>query len=606
MYAQVVVLTYQSPDIDSYTYEIPKELKVEVGQLVEVPFGKRNPTGIVLSISPEIRNSKFEIRNLKKISKIIFNQPLLLPYQIELLKWMSEYYMAPMVNCFEAAMPPLNAKSLKLNAKLVSSVQLSAFSVQQTLVLVPTINQIPETLAKFPRAKNYVVYHNELKLSEKFAAWQKIQSGKADYIFGSRSAIFSPCPNLKEIIIYDEHDGAYKDERSPYFDTLTVAQKISALTKAQIKIVDASPKITTYFQLKSYIKMQMFGVNTKIISMRDEKLRGNFSPISSHLQEELRKKQHILLFLNKKKESGSMFCKNCKFNDYFEKHPEHCPKCKSQDIYFNVLNVDSLRAEVKKITKRLAFPPEARLPLRSEASAKGGSVQRSEIDIQTATVFYSPKINKYDTAVYIQPDSLLNRADLESVETLYSHITNLKKILPENGTLIIQTYNPDDETLKYSASGNYDSYFKSQLENRRLLSYPPFALLVKLTIKGKDKEKIGEIARKTFSNLNSTIQPASPATCVDAGAKRGERFNALRPRLASTRARSEASDSTISLLGPYNPIFFSKNPTFNIIIKYKLGLYNLQERQKAIKKLSPIFHAIDKGFQITVEPASLN
>ena len=62
MYAQVVVLTYQSPEIDSYTYEVPKKLKgsIKSGQLVEVPFGKRNPAGIVLNTSREIRNSKFK------------------------------------------------------------------------------------------------------------------------------------------------------------------------------------------------------------------------------------------------------------------------------------------------------------------------------------------------------------------------------------------------------------------------------------------------------------------------------------------------------------------------------------------------------------------
>ena len=97
--------------------------------------------------------------------------------------------------------------------------------------------------------------------------------------------------------------------------------------------------------------MQKFGVKTKVVSLTEEKLTGNFSPISSYLQNELRKKQSIILFLNKKKESGSMYCKNCKFNDYFEKHPEFCPKCKSQDLYFNVLNVETLSAEVKKFTK---------------------------------------------------------------------------------------------------------------------------------------------------------------------------------------------------------------------------------------------------------------
>ena len=208
MYAQVVVLTYQSPNIDSYTYEIPKnsEKEIQVGQLVEVPFGKRSPQGIVIGTSNQLPVTSYQI---KPINKILFPTPILIPFQIQLLKWMSEYYMAPMVNCFEAAMPPLNAKSLKPNATLSINQPFDfsqgklALSTQQTLILVPTINQIPETLAKFPRAKNYVVYHNELKLSEKFAAWQKILSGKADCIFGSRSAIFSPCPNLKEIIISD-------------------------------------------------------------------------------------------------------------------------------------------------------------------------------------------------------------------------------------------------------------------------------------------------------------------------------------------------------------------------------------------------------------------
>jgi len=578
MYAQVVVLTYQPPDIDSYTYEIPKNLEkeIKIGQLVEIPFGKRNPLGVVLSLGSHPHESEDQILNqveddtkkivIKEISSVVLNQPLLLPYQVELLKWMSFYYLTPMVNCIEAMLPvaALNAKRLMTNAeKIQNNINRSSLDVSQSLILVPTINQIPETLAKFPKAKNYALYHNELKNSEKFSTWLKILSGKCDYIFGSRSAIFTPSPNLKEIIIYDEHDSAYKDERSPYFDTLTIAQKLSEVTSAQIKIVDASPKISTYFDLKNHIKMQKFDIQTKIINMADEKLRGNFSPISSFLQNQLNKNQNALLFLNKKKESGSMYCKSCKFNDYFEKQPESCPKCKSQDIYFNVLNVDSLALDVKKILKRSAF-----------------SVQRSA-DIKTATVFYSPKIKKYDLAAYIQPDSLLNRADFASPEILFSQIISLKKILKDDGTLIIQTYNPDDETLKSAALNNYQKFYENQIEMRRSLSYPPFALLIKITVRGKNREKVEKLAHATFSFLNSTI----------------EQYNPL---------RSEASNLTINLLGPFEPVFFSKIVKFNIIIKYKLGSYNLAEREKAIQKLSPILKEVDKNVQITVEPASLN
>ena len=179
MYAQVVVLTYQSPEIDSYTYEVPKKLKgsIKSGQLVEVPFGKRNPAGIVLNTSREIRNSKFEIRNLKEISKILLYEPILLAYQIKLLKWMTFYYHAPMVNCLEAITPEipkrlagyqaigLSGQYLRgedafervdhsigqrprtfggLKEHLIASEKVSEQKrIPQTLVLVPTINRLP-------------------------------------------------------------------------------------------------------------------------------------------------------------------------------------------------------------------------------------------------------------------------------------------------------------------------------------------------------------------------------------------------------------------------------------------------------------------------------
>ena len=127
MYAEVVVLTYQAPDIGSFTYGIPKNLedKIKIGQLVQVPFGKRSPLGVVIGKQSESRNvleltqrgrTSTPPKNIKPINSIVFGQPILLPHQISLLKWMSDYYHAPMVNCLEAALPPLNAKRLTTNA----------------------------------------------------------------------------------------------------------------------------------------------------------------------------------------------------------------------------------------------------------------------------------------------------------------------------------------------------------------------------------------------------------------------------------------------------------------------------------------------------------
>src|SRR3990167_5818961 len=206
MYADVFVLTYQAPDIDTYTYEIPKNLEglIKPGQLVQMPFGKRTPVGIILSADYQPPTTNYQI---KPINSIIFQTPILLSHQIKLLKWMAFYYHAPMVNCLKAILPELPAKlsnysssGVKRNREVSSENKFSTSSnniqkaVKQTLVLVPTINRLPETLAKFPGAKNYVLYHTEQKVADRFATWLKITQGNIDFVFGSRSAIFAACP----------------------------------------------------------------------------------------------------------------------------------------------------------------------------------------------------------------------------------------------------------------------------------------------------------------------------------------------------------------------------------------------------------------------------
>ncbi len=584
MYADVVVLTYQSPDINYFTYLVPKNLEkeIKVGQLVQVPFGSRNPVGIVLSI---VNRPSTIVKKVKPITSILIGNPILLAFQIELLKWMSTYYIAPMANCLEAILPELPKRVARLEGFLTARSQTNeqnstiefrkralaggkdVTGPAQTLVLVPTINRIPQTLAQFPKAKNYAIYHNELKLSEKFSTWLKILKGNVDYIFGSRSAIFAPCPALSQITIFDEHDSAYKDNRSPYFDTLTVAQKISALTGAQIKIIDSAPKIQTYFSMQQNISIPAYKSKESIINMQNEKLAGNYSALSTELltllRENLTASKNSLLFLNKKKEAGALFCKDCKNHQYLQTAPNVCPNCQSSNIYFNVLNITSLSKEIQKQI------PGAQVNLISENVYRRSTIDyRQSIDIATASIFYAQLTKKYDLVAHIAPDTLINRADFSSSETLYAQITNLKSLLKETGTLILQTASVDNLVIKTAASGNYQAFYNEQLKLRRALSYPPFALLVKLTIKGKNSEKLEEKAEKLKEEL------------------------------------TKKDNSPLAILGPFRSIFFDKQSQFNIIIKYKLNSYSLTERDKAIKFLQDLRNL--KDVQITVEPESIN
>src|SRR3989339_2011067 len=424
MYAQVVVLTYQSPDIYSYIYDVPEKLEseIKIGQLVRVPFGKRTPMGIILSTDYRPQTADYQI---KHINSVILQIPILLPYQIELLKWLAFYYHAPMVNCLEAMLPTLPSSQFRVHSSQTKqdfeasvnseqrtqnqlSVNREPSTVNQTLVLVPTINRLPETMAEFPQAKNYSIYHNELKMSEKFAVWQKIISGHTDFVFGSRSAIFTPCPALSKIIIFDEHDGAYKDERSPYFDTLTIAEKLQPLTGANLQIIDSAPKITTYFSHKNDMKISESKNMTTIVSMTDEKNKGNKSIVSDLLSSLILKavarKEKTLLFLNKKRESGQFYCKTCRFHEFMPDAPQICPNCKSQDFFFNSLNIWSLAKTAKQIA----------------------------LNANINLITY-----KYDLIAHILVDTTLNIADFSSPEKTFTQITNLKNLTKPNGRFIL-------------------------------------------------------------------------------------------------------------------------------------------------------------------------
>ena len=577
MYAQVVVLTYQSPDIDSYTYEVPKNLEkmITPGQLVKVPFGKRNPMGIIL----ETRNQKPETIKVKPINSIILQTPILLPFQVKLLKWLTFYYHAPMVNCLEAMLPTIPSKPLIVNGKwnemysLKESIHHSPFTIHQTIVLVPTINRIPQVMAEFKTAKDYAIYHNELKTSERFTTWQKILTGKVDYVFGSRSAIFTPCPALSKIIILDEHDNAYKDERSPYYDTLSVAEKIQILTGANLQIIDSAPKIATYFSHKNNVKIPGSKHTTTIVSMTDEKNKGNKSIVSDLLSslivKTVQQKEKTLLFLNKKRESGQFYCKTCRFHEFMLDAPQICPNCQSQDFFFNSLNIWSLAKTVKQIA------PNANINLLAEGVQYPTSVIRNPvIDIGTASVFYRLIAYKYDLVAHILTDTTLNIADFSAPEKTFAQITNLKNLVRPNGNFILQIYVKDHPVIKTAAQGNFQAYFAQSLNERKALFFPPYALLVKLIIKGKNQKTLEEKAEKLIEDLNHLSLTTYHLPLI--------------------------------ILGPYQSIFKTKIPACNIILKHKLASYSISEKEKAIKNLSPYLEKISRDWQIIVEPGNIN
>jgi primosomal protein N' (replication factor Y) len=109
--------------------------------------------------------------------------------------------------------------------------------------------------------------------------------------------------------------------------------------------------------------------------------------------------------------------------------------------------------------------------------------------------------------------------DYRSGERTWQIIFNLKKLLnQETGRLFIQTYNPQNEAIKYAAQNDWPSFWQEELETREALNYPPYAQIVKLTLRHRDAKKVSQEAKILSAKLQHTnkdekinISPALPA-----------------------------------------------------------------------------------------------
>jgi len=105
----------------TYTYSIPKDMYVSVGQMVQVPLRNQFVDGIVTNIKDSI-----DLPYVKPINKSDDQGPLLDEHQIYLAKWMSEYYFTSFYSCLSLMTPPSftnrSQQLIKIDPSIISDI----------------------------------------------------------------------------------------------------------------------------------------------------------------------------------------------------------------------------------------------------------------------------------------------------------------------------------------------------------------------------------------------------------------------------------------------------------------------------------------------------
>jgi len=376
LYAEVAVEAARALDRETYTYSVPEGIDVVPGHRVTVPFGRRTTFGYVVSMGTD--EPEVEVKPIASAGA----EPLLLPHQVALARMVADHYWVPLIECLRAMLPPrvrskgstgegastrqrrhsrllefatavhaesqkpvltdeqraalevISANQLTLLHGVIASgkteVYLSAAEEAlarqlRVLLLVPEISLTPQLVERV-RARlqaPIAILHSQLTELERAQQWWRVRRGQADVVLGSRSAVFAPIPRLGLICLDEEGSAAYKQDRTPRYETGWVARRLAAVSGARLVAGSATPSVVAYHDAqrgdlalaKLTHRVHGHDAEVELVDMRDEFAAGNRQPLSKRLLEvverTLQNEEQAILYLNRRGMSTYVMCRDC-------------------------------------------------------------------------------------------------------------------------------------------------------------------------------------------------------------------------------------------------------------------------------------------------------
>ncbi|MDP8259616.1 MAG: primosomal protein N' [Candidatus Gygaella obscura] len=548
-FAEVVVgLPIDGP----FDYSIPDNLtnQAKAGSRVSVMFHNRKLTGYVLKIK---ESSIFDNDKIKPIIEVVDKVAIINSDIYNLAKEISDYYCCSLGQAIETILPEGLKKSKRLffqdanykdNKKAPGKIT-AAFGYndtkkysyvlelikkylsinQQVLIIVPQlsdINRWQEVLKIYQ--ERIVLLHSYQKHKEQVDSWFNIASSGKKIAIGTMSAVFSTGKNIGLIVIDEESSFVYKQRQFPFYHVRDIAKIRSRIENKDVLFLSQIPSIDTFYQSykgnieKVGLEKKQEAVNVRIIDSGD--IRRQNLLISPYLEDrlslELKKKNKVLLFLNRRGHSNILRCDKCSYilrckrcsaalvfdNKTNElschlceaRYPviDSCPKCNSKYVKFSGIGIEKIANRIKFIF------PNARLKLLDRQTTTQSLVD-FDILISTSSVFNLKERTQFDLTCVLSLDEGMDMPDFRNNENTFTMLSKINSITKKE--MIVQTRHPDISYLKYLKDMDFDSFFKQELKERKQFNFPPYCQLIAINMRSKKEDLVGKKINELYESL---------------------------------------------------------------------------------------------------------
>ncbi|MEM7682374.1 MAG: primosomal protein N' [Planctomycetota bacterium] len=441
------------------------------------------------------------------------------------------------------------------------------------LVLVPEIALTPQTVARFVgRFDRVAVLHSGLSAAQRHAEWRRIHAGEVEIVIGARSAVFAPLPDLRLIVVDEEHDGSYKQDQAPRYHGRDVAIRRAQRLGVPIVLGSATPSLESWARSQTdrstlhTLPERPSGwklPKVELVDLAQERReRRGVHMVSRRLERRLREafaadKQAVLL-LNRRGFASYLACPShacgwqlrcdhcdaamvfhrdrkvpsggtarCHHCDARRLVPALCPLCSRRPV---LLGEGVQRVEQELETK---FPGVATLRMDADTMRRAEDYRRTldafgrgEARILLGTQMIAKGLDYPGVSVVgvISADTALQVPDFRSAERTFQLIAQVVGRAGRGhtaGVAVVQTYHPQDPTVGLAAAQDYPAFAERELVSRRRAGLPPAGRMARVVCRHVDEDKasamaadIAEVCRAVDAQRGLSVEVAGPAPCV--------------------------------------------------------------------------------------------
>lgn len=401
----------------------------------------------------------------------------------------------------------------------------------QILIMVPEINLTPQLegniRARFP-GMMLATLHSSLSEGERMLHWLAAHGGQARIVLGTRLAILASLPNLRLIVIDEEHDPSYKQQEGLRYSARDLAVWRAHQLGIPIVLGSATPSLESWHHARSgrYRRLDLREravrdavlPKVRLVDMeRDRPRDGLTSEVLAALRGRLERGEQSLLFLNRRGYSPVICCDACgwisnctRCTAFMVLHkPEHRLRCHHCSLELRIprscptcgnVDLQPLGRGTQRVEEGLqAMFPEARIlridadstRLKGSAQAAFDSVHRGEVDILIGTqmVAKGHDFKKLTLVGILNPDTALFSQDYRASERLFAQLMQVAGRAGRAGApseVLVQTRYAQHPLYGAVMRHDYERFAGQLLEERREAGLPPFMYQALLRAEAKE------------------------------------------------------------------------------------------------------------------------